>query len=116
MNSLIKDLSSTNKFFREDAERVARQLITAATITKDVIRWNSNNQVPPVDILELAEHIGLPINLAKCKMVRDEENAAFIAEAMKNFSNNAENDAEARAAFGPGVKLVNVITGRRWTT
>lgn len=114
MSNLIKDLSSANAFFKKDAERVVEKLRNEATIMNGVIRWKSNERVPPMDCLELAVHIGLPINIEKCLM----SSQAEIFDFLNNYRNesNEENDAEARAEFGPGVEMVNVISGRRWTT
>jgi hypothetical protein len=116
MANLVKDLQSTNEFFRKDAERVANQLRNEATITNGIIRWDSNNAVPPTDCLELAVHIGLAVDLLACKRAAAEDLAAFLTLCGKQATVSDKNDAEARAEFGPGVTLVNVATGRVWTT
>jgi hypothetical protein len=99
------------KFAVEEARRLATQLQSQATIFNDVIRWNSNQQVPPSECVELAAHIGLPINIVACTAARDADTAAFLTVYSKRRV-SAEERAEMRAAFGPGAKVVNVITGR----
>ena len=97
-----------------EAQRLAHQLRTEATITQGVVRWNSNNQVPPADIVALAAQIGLPVDVAASTAARDADTTAFLAAYRKGQPRrvSAEQRAEMRAAFGRGAKVVNVITGR----
>jgi hypothetical protein len=81
------------------------------------IRWKSNDNVLFDDTLEEA---GLTVPASQ-KAVRDREAAKAIRayiEAQANRSDDeiAEQRAEARAAMGPGVEMVNVFTGERYTT
>lgn len=81
-----------------------------------VARWDSNGYVIPRDIAE-AHGLDCPA----LRAARDAEIRAFAAEcraaaARRSPAQMAEQRAEARAAHGPGVKMVNVITGERWTT
>ena len=102
-------------FVVADAKRLADKLRTEATITAGVIRWNSNNAVPPDDCVALASHIGLPVDVAACDAARDADTTAFLTEYRKQQSRrrvSAEERAEMRAAFGPGARVINVITGR----
>jgi hypothetical protein len=71
------------------------------------------HRVIPVDVLTDAFIEPWPAQIAAYKADLD----AFFAEARKNATPlTGENLAEARAAFGPGRKLVNVITGAvTWT-
>lgn len=84
-----------------------------------VYRWKSSDNVVPGDILENA---GFTTDaLAVNKVARDEQitrSLAAYAEAQRNRSPEqiAEEQFEARAAFGSGVELVNAITGEKWTT
>ena len=52
---------------------------------------------------------------------RDRHTQQFLAEYRTAMANRtaeqiAEERAEARAAMGPGVEMVNVVTGERYTT
>lgn len=88
----------------------------------DIIRWESNDNVPPDDCLKDA---GVPFKERYlCSQVRDAEQAAFIADYIKaqeeleaDTSPEAmdikrERDFERRAAFGEGVEVVDVFTGQ----
>jgi hypothetical protein len=78
-------------------------------------RWESNGRVVPDDVLAAARIS--PTIRARCKRARDAETAAFLAECRRNPRPPTDEERfEARAAFGPGVELMDVITGQRWTT
>lgn len=106
--------------YHGEATRLAATLRDRAhaTIEAGVIRWNSNGRVPPADVVALAAHIGLAIDTAACTAARDTETAQFLAKYRKARAGGptAEERGEARAAFGPGVDLVDVITGHKWRT
>lgn len=98
-------------------ERLAAKLPVDATIRDGVIRWNSNDRVPPSEVVAVAVKIGLPVDEAKSTAARNAEQAAFLAEYRANYKGpSAEERFEARAAFGPGHELVNIITGHKWRT
>lgn len=106
-----------NGYSRGEVERAAQQL-READIEDGIIRWPSNGRVLPEDLVEFAAHLGLPVDPARCSAVRDADLDEFVAayrEARRNGP-TAEELAEAQAAHGPGVELVNVLTGERWTT
>ena len=92
------------------------------TITDGVMRWDSNGNVPPKDYVELAQYfLGDKIDIDKCDMVRDEQQdkAIFeyrVAMASRTPEEIAEQQAEARSAHGPGVELVNILTGEKYIT
>lgn len=90
------------------------------TIENGVVRWNSNGQVPPRDMLDAIATLE-DIDLDACIAAREADNRAFFAEyanARKNMTEEqkAEEAYERRAAFGPGEEVVDVITGERYTT
>ena len=78
-------------------------------------RWESNNSVAPLDACR--EH-GIPCDEAAQAAAREAELVAFAAayRARQPKQPSAEQRAEARAAHGAGVVLVDVLTGRRFTT
>ena len=103
------------------ADKIATEAYTDA---EGVVRWKSNDSVPPADILENA---GLPeATVALSTRVRVNETAAFLAEYIKHEEEfwtapeyedaRREREAEMRAAFGPGEEVVNVFTGRKIRT
>ena len=91
-------------------------------VVDGVIRWNTNDHVPPMDILDLfAEFKPVKFNLdASCKAL-DEDTARDIAaykEQRANMTHDQfiEEAYESRAAFGKGVKVKNIITGEEYVT
>lgn len=119
MTDYISALAQPGAYHGE-ATRLAATLRDPAhaTIDAGLIRWVSNGRVPPADVVALAAHIGLEIDTAACTAARDSETADFLAEYRKARAGgpSAEERAEARAAFGPGTDLVDVITGHKWRT
>jgi hypothetical protein len=91
-------------------------------MTKDcdgVYRWNANDRVPPKDIMDL---MGLDadetlLHDTARDIDTDKHLAAYReAQATRTPEQISEEMAEARAAHGPGVTLVNVVTGHKYTT
>lgn len=119
MTDYIRQMTNPRfPFEKAEAERLLDQLQTGSTVTDGVLRWESNGSVPPADVVDFAEWIGMPINVLKTTKARDEDTRRMIAEYREARKNGptAKERAEARAAHGPGVELVDIITGRRWTT
>jgi hypothetical protein len=82
-----------------------------------VLRWNTNNAVPFRDVCTI--YFGNDVAaINRCQAARDADTAAFCAEYRRNYNKgpSAEERAEARAAHGEGVELVNVITGTKFRT
>ena len=91
---------------------------TASAYSDDngkVWRWCSNNQVIPPDVTKTYD---IPCDDIAQRAAYDKETSDFLARyrAANSSGPSSEERSEARAAFGPGVELVNVFTGRRWTT
>lgn len=98
-----------------DAKRIARDLLTGTTVKGGVIRWNSNNRVPPAECVQLADHIGIMVDFAACDAARSQEVSDFLSAYRANPPvPTAEDFAEMRSAFGPGATAVNVVTGQKW--
>lgn len=102
-----------------DAQDLARNVEYAQkggyTITNGIVRWDSNNNVPPADMVAAIATFE-DIDVEACAAARDVDNARFIEQYITMQANRteeqiAEENYERRAAFGPGEKLVNVITG-----
>lgn len=109
---------SRNPYHRE-ARSLVVTLSDETTLTDGVLRWNSNSAVPPEDCVALALWCGMKVDVWACNLARQRELDEFLAEYRKielSPEERAEHRAEARAAFGPGVAVVNVISGQRWRT
>lgn len=109
--------SPRNAWETKDAERMRESLKSDAYLFAGIMRWKSNDRIPPVEILEYAEYLGYNIDLAKCKRIQDKEIQAFLEQYREACNGPSEEERmEARAVHGPGVTLVNIVTGKRWTT
>lgn len=106
---------------REDAQLLAK-FVTDATVGRDgVVRWNSNDRVPPQNVLDLWAGHGKIFDMAASQAVRDAETTAFLEEYRRQQANltpeqEAEIQAGLRATHGPGKTIVNAVTGRKFTT
>lgn len=82
------------------------------------VRWNSNRRVPFDDMLACFQHLGWITQQERdnSRAARDADVAAAIAEYRANYRGPSEEElSEARAAFGAGTQVVNVLTGHRYT-
>lgn len=103
--------------WREAEKQRLRAKIFAAPLKGGVRRWPSTGRAIPPHVYRDA---GLEAPEAQTAAY-EEETAAFLreyreAQADRSPEERAEQEAEARAAHGPGVTLVNVITGEKVTT
>jgi hypothetical protein len=113
----------TNIYYRE-ARQLADRLrtdtnLTVRGINAGVLRWKSNGAVVPADCARLAHAIGIRVSIDSCDRVRDAELSRTLARyrrANRDRQPSNEERAEARAAFGPDAKIVNIFTGREFTT
>jgi hypothetical protein len=102
-----------------DAESMVRhaQDGTLAIGGDGVGRWTTNGQAIPADCAALLTGLGLApgLDLAATETARDAETRAAIQRYRDNqpAEPSAEERYEMLAAFGPGVTVVDVITGRR---
>lgn len=78
-----------------------------------ILHWCSNNAVVPPYVYRDA-FVQCPTGQQVAYL---NEQDRFLDEYRKiSHEPTAEQRAEARAAHGPGVTLVNVLTGQQWTT
>jgi len=93
--------------------------LDSVIITNRVARWSTNNRCLFVDAAEYYrdEH-GLDIDLeAQDAVKRTEDRAAIMAYvANQPLIPSPEEQYEMEAAFGPGVQVVDVFSGRTHTT
>ena len=84
-----------------------------------VVRWESNDRIPFPDMLQEFVDAGWVSALVQQNSLvqrKVEDRIALEAYARNYKGPSDEERFEARAAFGAGVKLVNVFTGTEWTT
>jgi hypothetical protein len=84
---------------------------------QSVMRWRSNESVPPNDCLQAAMDMGLITlpQFTKSVEVSTEEMRQAIRAYVANQPAQPSDEElyEMRAAFGPGEVVVDVISGRR---
>lgn len=119
-----------NNYEEMKAKREARELADNMkrlqedrdyTVENGIMTWDSNGRVPFDDMLRAAAELGENIDFDACAAKRDADNAEFLkgymkAQAERTPEQIAEERFEARAAMGPGVEMVNIFTGERYTT
>ena len=86
--------------YRKTPAELAEQLRTEATLTDGVYRWKSNGQVPPLDLLEIAE---VPLGILQtCRKASKADTEKFLADYRRNQRPPSDEELfEMRAAFGP---------------
>jgi len=110
---------SLGEFWKKNAEEEVRKAVaqaeTQATVDADgAIRWESNGRYLMDDFCEKLEYAGYPFSREATARKRDAQNEESIAEYRRNQRGlSGEVLAEARAAFGEGATVVNILTGER---
>ena len=110
---------SLGAFWKKNAEEEVRKAVaqadTQATVEADgVIRWNSNGRYLMDDFCEKLEYAGYAFDREATATKRDVQNAESLARYCRNDRGLfGEELAEARAAFGEGTTVVDVLTGKK---
>ena len=86
------------------------------TVEAPVIRWKSNNNIPPLECLDAFLKVGYITkqefdNSNEQRQIEVSARLEEYRKQMENYVPSAEEQYEMRAAFGAGAKVVNVITG-----
>ena len=113
---MIRD-SRTQTFTGYSAEKLEKNF-EDTYIQDGVVLWKSNNRSPFEDMLTDFMEAGFisQENVELSVAAKKEQDRIAIAEYVKAQANRSEEEIaeerfEARAAFGPGQKIVNVFTG-----
>ena len=110
---------SLGAFWKKNAEEEVRKAVAkadadAAVEADGAIKWNSNGRYLMDDFCEKLEYAGYAFSREATAKKREAQNAESLAEYRRNDKGlTGEALAEARAAFGEGTTVVNVLTGRR---
>lgn len=110
---------SLGAFWKKNAEEEVRKAVakaeTQATVDADgAIRWDSNGRYLMDDFCEKLEYAGYAFSREATAKKREVQDAESLAEYRRNSKGlTGEALAEARAAFGEGTTVVDVLTGRR---
>lgn len=112
---------SLGEFWKRNAERELEQLRKELadgkiTIDDQGIARNCIGRVLMSDLLEKLAHITDAVSIEATTAAREAEVAAELAEYRKQAHEpSLEELAEMRAAFGPGAKVVDALTGKAIT-
>lgn len=110
---------SLGDFWKRNAEEEVKKAVAQAdekaTVEADgAIRWNSNGRYLMDDFCEKLEYAGYPFSRESTARKRDAQNKESLMEYRRNDKGlSGEELAQARAAFGEGTVVVNVLTGRK---
>lgn len=110
---------SLGAFWKKNAEEEVRKAVAQAdekaTVETDgAIRWKGNGRYLMDDFCEKLEYAGYAFSRKATAEKRDAQNEESLAEYRKSDRGlSGEALFEARAAFGEGTTIVNVLTGRR---
>ena len=120
MTRFEKEISgSLGAFWKKNAEEEVRKAVAkadsdAAVEADGAIKWNSNGRYLMDDFCEKLEYAGYAFSREATAEKREAQNAESLAEYCRNDKGlTGEALAEARAAFGEGTTVVNVLTGKK---
>lgn len=116
INNYIKGLSFpvTHPFYK-DSKRAEEKFHIDAYVKDGIVRWISNNKVPPSELLEFWKHLGKDFDYLKSMETSENETLEFIREYVKQKKDEAVTDEERfelEAAFGKGTTVIDVFTGK----
>lgn len=99
----------------EEVKRAVAKADTEAEVDADgAIRWNCNGRYLMDDFCEMLEYAGYLFSREATGKKRDAQNAEELAEYRRNCKGlDEETLAEARAAFGKGATVVDVLAGEK---
>lgn len=99
----------------EEVKKAVAQADKQATVEADgAIKWNSNGRYLMDDFCEKLEYAGYAFSREATAKKREAQNEESLAAYCRNHNGlGAEELAEARAAFGKGTTVVNVLTGEK---
>jgi hypothetical protein len=109
-----EDVSKPGKWAL-DIEKVKKEFNEAHLDNKGILRWNSNNSIPPDECLACFAAIGLISwkDAVKFDFISENETMEFLAKAYKSLPDEWDADeeelAEARANADNGDTFVNPI-------
>lgn len=92
----------------------ASQAFTEAEVKEGIVRWKSNNTIPPKDILEDWKRLGFPFDFGKSIRVGETESMKAMDDYIQFREENGysqEEKNEIKAAFG-NKKVIDILTGK----
>lgn len=117
--SYVTDLKKYEEghFFYKEALKKIDLFDNEAYVNKDgVVRWKSNNSVPPDELLELWQYSNKEFSYENSIAIRELETSTFLAEYRRQREENGYSEEELiemKNAFGEDAVVVDVITGEK---
>lgn len=105
------------EYWKKDAMREIERMQTRAnndeilTDANGAAYWESNGRYIPEDCAQMLAYTDFDFSVEATTKARDAQTEEFLASYRRNHRTTDEERMEARAAFGEGVRIVNVITG-----
>ncbi|MBQ9685415.1 MAG: hypothetical protein IJV41_02550 [Oscillospiraceae bacterium] len=102
---------------QEEMEKAVKYARENAIVEEDgAIRWKSNGAYLMDDFCEKLEYAGFPFSRKATQAAREAQDAAFLKRYREtNRGMDEATKAEARAAFGEGTTIVDVLSGEKIT-
>lgn len=116
LNGLLGDWWQKEQM--KEIEKVRQDIAEGRITFKDGVAYNCIGRVIMNDLAEVVEYIN-PEGFSRdaTRVARYVEVDREIEEYLRNSPKTTEEDLiEMRAAFGPGEKVVNILTGETYTT
>ncbi len=110
---------SLGEFWKKNAEEEVRKAVAQAdekaTVEADgAIKWTGNGRYLMDDFCEKLEYAGYAFDRQATAGKREAQDEESLAEYRRNDRGlSGEALAEAKAAFGEGATVVNVLTGKK---
>lgn len=103
------------KHAQEEVKKaVAKADADAVVDSNGAIYWSNNGRYLMDNFCEMLEYADYPFSRKATGEKRDAQNAEEIAEYRRNYKEmDKETLVEARAAFGEGTTVVDVLTGEK---
>jgi hypothetical protein len=106
---------------QQDRKNIAMFDTDTVVDAQGVVRWKYNEQVPMHDMMTTWAKAGKSFDLRASLEAREADTIQFMglyrkAQARRTPEQIREMQLSARAAHGPGVVLVDIITGGSFTT
>lgn len=104
-------------FFKNQAIKSLESFKDTYIDNNNVLRWKSNNSVPPTELLELWKYENFEFDYNLALEVKRKEEIEFLNEYRENNKNrqlSTEERYEMKAAFGAGAEIVDIITGKKY--
>ena len=111
-----KEVNNLGQKSRKDyAIKMISKFSVDAYVENGIVRWKSNDHIPPQDILELWDYVNKDFDYKNSIAVQNKEDAEFFEQYRKANANrvvSAEERFELECNFGEDETVVDIITSQ----